>query len=412
MSSTFGILVGGGPAPGINCVIASATHYALRAGHEVIGIRNGFEDLISGDMECVRILGSEEVKGIHRMGGSLLHTSRANPTRNPAHLREVVKNLRTIGIDKLITIGGDDTAFSAKRVSETAEGEIQVVHVPKTIDNDLPLPGNIPTFGYETARHVAAQIVENLLNDAYTRANWFFAVLMGRNSGHLALGTGKAAGATLTLIAEEFPEGTIHLEDIARILEGSIIKRLSQGQRHGVVVLAEGIGGRLDSSELSILDQIPRDEHGHIRLAEVPLGRVLAQMVQKNLARRGVDVRIGTKDVGYELRCAPPVAFDRDYTHDLGVGAVRLLLDGENGVMVTRQQGGRIIPLDFDEMMDPETGRTAVRMVDLSTDSYIAARALMTRIERKDLDDADRCKHLADTGKLTPEELEKRFAPR
>ncbi len=235
---------------------------------------------------------------------------------------------------------------------------------------------------------------------------------MGRNSGHLALGAGKAAGATLTLIAEEFPEGTIHLEDIARILEGSIIKRLTQGQRHGVVVLAEGIGERLDSSELSILEQNPRDEHAHIRLADVPLGRVLAQMVQKNLARRGVDVRIGTKDVGYELRCAPPVAFDRDYTHDLGVGAVRLLLDGRTGVMVTRQHGGRIVPLEFDEMMDPETGRTAVRMVDLDTDSYTAARALMTRIEERDLADPAKRQLLAETGKLDPAELDERFGPR
>jgi 6-phosphofructokinase len=411
MGSTFGILVGGGPAPGINSVIASATHYALRQGHKVVGIRNGFENLMEGDLSCVRVLDAEVIQGIHRVGGSLLHTSRANPTRNPKHLKAVVESLQTIGVDYLITIGGDDTAFSAKGVEEAAEGKLKVIHVPKTIDNDLPLPNNLPTFGFETARNNASLVLENLMNDAYTRANWFFVVLMGRNSGHLALGSGKSAGSTITLIAEEFPEGTIHLEDVARILEGAVIKRLSQGQRHGIAVLAEGIGERLDSAELSILDSIPRDEHGHIRLADVPLGRVLARMVQDSLAERGIDVRIGTKDVGYELRCAPPVAFDRDYTHDLGVGAVRLLLNDVSGVMVTRQHGGKIVPMTFDEMIDPETGRTAVRMVDMDSDSYYAARALMTRIENRDLEETDRCERLAKAARLTPGEVEARYKP-
>lgn len=409
MSCTFGILVGGGPAPGINSVIASATHYALRAGHKVIGLRNGFEDVMRGDLSCARNLDHEVIQGIHRVGGSLLHTSRANPTRNPKDLEIVVDSLRRLGIDYLITIGGDDTAFSAKSVADAADGSVKVIHVPKTIDNDLPLPDNIPTFGFETARNNASQVLENLMNDAYTRANWFFVVLMGRNSGHLALGSGKSAGSTLTLIAEEFPEGMIPLESITRILEGSIIKRLSQGQRHGVAVLAEGIGDRLDSNELSILDQIPRDEHGHIRLADVPLGRVLARMVQDSLAKRDIHVRIGTKDVGYELRCAPPVAFDRDYTHDLGVGAVRLLLDGVSGVMVTRQHGGQIVPMTFDEMIDPETGRTQVRMVNIESDSYYAARALMTRVEQRDLDDDKKLNHLAEVARLTPDEFEARY---
>jgi len=411
MGCTFGILVGGGPAPGINSVIAAATHYALRAGHKVVGIRNGFEDLIPGDLSCVRNLDHEAIQGIHRVGGSLLHTSRANPTKDPEHLKAVVESLGNIGIDYLITIGGDDTSFSAKAVADAADGVTKVIHVPKTIDNDLPLPNNLPTFGFETARNMASQVLENLMNDAYTRANWFFVVLMGRNSGHLALGSGKSAGSTITMIAEEFPEGTIHLEDVARILEGAVVKRLSQGQRHGVAVVAEGIGDRLDSSELSILDQIPRDEHGHIRLADVPLGRVLARMVQDSLAKRDIHVRIGTKDVGYELRCAPPVAFDRDYTHDLGVGAVRLLLDGVSGVMVTRQYGGQIVPMTFDEMIDPETGRTKVRMVDIESDSYYAARALMTRVEQRDLDNAEKCGRLAKTAGLTPGEVSERYKP-
>jgi len=409
--STFGILVGGGPAPGINCVIGSAARFAMHKGHRVIGIRNGFEDLMQGDLSCARDLDFEMIRDIHFKGGSILHTSRANPTRNPKHLKTVVESLASLGIEHLITIGGDDTAFSARMICEAAEGKLKVVHVPKTIDNDLPLPKGIPTFGYETARHNGALVLEHLIEDAYTRGNWFFVVMMGRNAGHLALGTGKAAGATITLVAEEFPDGLIHLEDVARILEGSIVKRLAYGRRDGVAVIAEGIGSRLDSEELSILDHVPRDEHGHIRLADVPLGRVLQHMVQNNLKARGIDIRIGSKDVGYELRCAPPVAFDRDYTLDLGVGAVRLLLAGVSGVMVTRDASGEVVAVCFEEMADAKTKRTATRMLDLKSDAYENARALMVRVEQPDLDDRENCERLAKVANLSPDDFRKRYAP-
>lgn len=383
--TTFGILVGGGPAPGINGVIGAATIVARHHGAKVIGIREGYRWLMEGDLGHAAELQIGEVSRIHQQGGSVLATSRANPTKKEADLQKVVESLGKLGVDHLISIGGDDTCFSAKRVAETAEGRVRVAHVPKTIDNDLPLPGEIPTFGYETARSVAASLLTTLLEDARTTTRWYLTVLMGRHAGHLALGSGKSAGATLTLVSEEFPDGPISLDQLTRTIEGAILKRAATGRPHGLIVLAEGIGERLDPADLEGLPEVPRDDHGHVRLAELPLGRLVRDRVQAGLAEVGFKTTIVTKDIGYELRCAAPNAFDQEYTRDLGAGAVRLLLDGTSSVMVTRQ-GGAIVPIPFDEILDPETGRTRVRMLDIESDAYATARILQARLEAADLD--------------------------
>jgi 6-phosphofructokinase 1 len=385
--ATFGILVGGGPAPGINGVIGAATILARRHGARVLGLREGFQWLMQGDTRHASELHIGEVSRIHLLGGSVLQTSRANPTKDPEDLKRVVASLDQLGIDHLVTIGGDDTSFSAWRVAEAAGGRIRVAHVPKTIDNDLPLPGGVPTFGFETAREHATSVVSRLMEDARTTGRWYVVVVMGRSAGHLALGTGKAAGATMVLIPEDFPEKTIPLGRLARIVEGSIVKRLAYGRNYGVVVLAEGIGTRLDPEELTSLKDAPRDEHGHIRLAEVPLGRVLRQRVSEGLRELGVKLTLVDKDVGYELRCAAPNAFDLDYTRDLGAGAVRTLLEGTSGVLITREPGGAIVPIPFAEIVDPTTGRTRVRTVDISTASHASARTLQVRLEAADLED-------------------------
>jgi 6-phosphofructokinase 1 len=406
---SFGILVGGGPAPGINGVIGAATILARRRGAKVTGILEGFRFLMEGRSDRARELRIAEVSRIHLLGGSILQTSRANPTKQPAHLANVVRALRELGIDHLVTIGGDDTAFSARRVAEEASGAVRVAHVPKTIDNDLPLPHGVPTFGFETAREHATRIVSRLMEDARTTGRWYLVVMMGRSAGHLALGAAKAAGATLVLIPEDFPEPKIRLRKLVRIVEGAIVKRLAMGRPHGVVVLAEGIGAKLDPADLDALADAPRDEHGHIRLAEVPLGRVLRDGVQKELAGLGIKPTLVEKDVGYELRCAEPNAFDLDYTRDLGAGAVRALLGGASGVMITRQ-GGAIVPVPFEDIMDPKTGRTRVRLVDTSTESHASARALQVRIEREDLESSAQLEALAQATKLAPQQVTERYA--
>ncbi|MGH7187539.1 MAG: 6-phosphofructokinase, partial [Pseudomonadota bacterium] len=221
---TLGILVGGGPAPGINSVIGAATIRAALAGYDVLGIEDGFEWLMQGDSGHVRPLTIDGVSRIHFRGGSHIGISRANPTLDPQHLENTVISLLRLNVSQLITIGGDDTAYSAMKLEQKAAGRIHVVHVPKTIDNDLDLPPYVDTFGFQTARHIGVDIVKNLMVDAKTTSRWYFVIAMGRKAGHLALGIGKAAGATLTLIPEEFPEGGVRLKTLVDTLVGSIIK--------------------------------------------------------------------------------------------------------------------------------------------------------------------------------------------
>ena len=407
--NTYGILVGGGPAPGINGVIGAAAVAATRAGDRVIGILEGFRHIMSGDTTQVLELDPANVDRIHLQGGSILHTSRANPTQQAEHLALCVQSLDTLGIEYLITIGGDDTASSAMRVAEAAEGRIKVVHVPKTIDNDLPLPTGIPTFGFETAREHATAVVERILEDMRTTRRWFFIIMMGRTAGHLALGAAKSAGAPIALIPEEFTELPIRIADVVRTLEGAIVRRMAAGRPDGVAVIGEGITEHLDEND-PILKDAPRDEHGHIRLADVPLGNVLRKAVEESLANRGIQIAIGEKDVGYEVRCGYPTAFDRDYTRDLGVGAVRALQAGHSSALITRQSGA-IVPVPFADIVDPATGRARVRQVDTTTDSYRNALALQERITAADLDDPDTLARIAAAAGLSPEEAKQRYQP-
>jgi 6-phosphofructokinase len=402
------ILVGGGPAPGINSVIAAATIRACLSGWEVLGIKDGFSRLMKGSVDDVQRLDIETVSRLHFRGGSYLRTARANPTKDPEHLRATLGALATLGVNRLITIGGDDTAFSAMKLAAAAQGALKVVHVPKTIDNDLDLPDNTPTFGYQTARHVGAGIVKDLLTDAQTTSRWYFVVAMGRKAGHLALGIGKAAGATLTMIPEEFGRRPIPLNEMADILAGAIIKRLASGRADGVAVLAEGLIEHLETTELEALGVIERDEHDHIRLAEVEFGPIIKRKVQQILRELGVKLTIVAKNIGYELRSTDPIPFDMEYTRDLGYCAAKYLIDGGSGAMVTVQQG-KFKPIKFEDMLDPKTGRTRVRMVDTQTEYFKIARRYMIRLRRDDFDKPEDIERFARVANLTPEEFKQRF---
>ncbi len=283
----LGILVGGGPAPGINSVISAATIRALLQGVEVLGIRDGFDRLMKGKLEDIRPLKLGDVSRIHFTGGSILGTSRANPTKKEEDMVAVVDSLQRLGVTQLITIGGDDTSFSAMKVSERAAGKIRVVHVPKTIDNDLDLDPMVDTFGYQTARHIGVELVKNLMADAKTTSRWYFVVAMGRKAGHLALGIGKATGATMTVIPEEFPRGKTTLKTLVDILAGAVIKRLAEGRRYGVAVLAEGLAESIPEDDLKKLGPIERDDAGNIRLSELNLGDGLKKATSKTAQGSG-----------------------------------------------------------------------------------------------------------------------------
>jgi 6-phosphofructokinase 1 len=402
------ILVGGGPAPGINAVISAATIEAINQGFEVLGVRDGFKWLMRGDSSKVHPLRIEDVSRIHLDGGSILGTARDNPTKSEKAINTVLETLRSLNVTHLVTIGGDDTALSASFVAERSNDQIRTLHVPKTIDNDLPLPAHIPTFGFQTARHIGVELVRNLMEDARSTKRWYIVVAMGRKAGHLALGIGKAAGATLTVIAEEFERDRISFAEICDIVESAIIKRRAMGRPFGVAVLAEGLIEKLDPQEVADLQDVERDEHGNIRFAEVDLARKVKVEVQGRLSQRGIHVTITNKNIGYELRCADPIPFDAAYCRDLGYGAIRFLLRGGSRAMVSIQ-GGRLVPIPFDELREPETGKMRVRMVDINSEGYRVAREYMIRLEREDFEYSAWIEKLAQAGNLTVGQFRERF---
>ena len=402
------ILVGGGPAPGINSVIGAATIRAELEGVDVLGIRDGFEWVMHGNVEHVQPLSIDEVSRIHFRGGSYIGISRANPTKDPQHLENTVISLLRLNVELLITIGGDDTAFSAMKLQEKSGGRIRVVHVPKTIDNDLDLPPSIDTFGFQTARHIGVDIVKNLMVDAETTSRWYFCIAMGRKAGHLALGIGKATGATLTLIPEEFGSEKIRFRTIVDTLVGAIIKRLSMDRRDGVAVIAEGVVLGLDPEDLAKIKDVEKDAHGNLRIAEVDIGEILKRAVLDRLREFGIKPTVVAKNIGYELRCADPIPSDMEYTRDLGYCAAKYLLAGGDGVMIS-MQGGNFVPIPFAKLLDPKTGRARVRLVDVHSTRYAIARRYMIRLRRDDFDDPHELAKFAATCGLTLQEFRDQF---
>jgi ATP-dependent phosphofructokinase / diphosphate-dependent phosphofructokinase len=404
----LGILVGGGPAPGINSVIGAATIRSLLENVEVLGIKDGFEWIMQGNVDHVVPLTIDAVSRLHFRGGSFIGISRANPTRDPQHIENTVQSLLRLNISKLITIGGDDTAFSAMKLAERSAGRIRVVHVPKTIDNDLDLPPSIDTFGFQTARHVGVDIVKNLMVDAFTTSHWYIVISMGRKAGHLALGIGKAAGATLTLIAEEFGDKAVRFTAIVDTLIGAIIKRLSEGRRDGVAVVAEGLVLDIDPQDLAGLNDVERDAHGNIRLSEVDIGEMLKHAVTARLKEFKIKIPVVAKNIGYELRCADPIPFDMEYTRDLGYCAAKYLIEGGEAVMVS-MQGGQFVPVPFATLLDPKTGRAKIRLVDIHSARYAIARRYMIRLRRDDFENPAEIAKFAATAGITPEEFRRQF---
>ncbi|MCD5411751.1 MAG: 6-phosphofructokinase [Thermodesulfovibrionales bacterium] len=402
-----GIIVGGGSAPGINGVISSATIEAINRDKRVIGIKGGFKRLLEGDMSCAIPLSISDVSRIHTAGGSILRTSRDHPEKVREKFSTLLSTIKNLDIRYLVIIGGDGSIFMSKWIGSEARGSISVAHVPKTVDNDIPLPNGASTFGYQTARHLGVEIVKNIMEDAKTTGRWYLVTTMGRHTGHLALGIGKAAGATITLIPEEFAGEGLSFRKIADILTCSIIKRLSMGRDHGVAVFAEGISEKLDIEELSQYEQLEMDETRRIRLSEIQLGRVLKNFVRKTLSSMGIEMTIVDKNIGYELRAADPIPYDIEYTRNLGYGAIRYLLRGGTSAMITFSDGHlRSIP--FVELINYSTGKIKIRRVEITSENYEVGRKYMIRLEKEDLE-GENLERLAGVTNLKPEEFKERF---
>lgn len=405
---TIAIVVGGGPAPGINGIISAASIEAINRGNKVIGIRDGFKWFSANDKTKITEIEVSDVSRIHFDGGSILRTSRENPTKSPEKMANILKSIDELGIDYLITIGGDDTLFTASELERLSKGKLKIVHVPKTIDNDLPLPNRLSTFGFQTARHVGVGIVRNIMEDSKTTGRWYFVITMGRKAGHLAIGICKSAGATLAIIPEEFKSEKISLSSVCDIIVGSIIKRLTMGRDYGVAILAEGLALKFDEAELKDLKDVEKDEHGNVRISEIDLGKIIKEETKKRLNEIGLKTTIIDKDIGYELRCAPPIPFDKEYTRDLGYGAVKFLMNNGSGAMVSLI-AGKIKPIYFKDIIDPNTGKSKIRLVDIKTESYEVARKYMIRLNKDDFFNDEKLAKLANIANLTPPDFVKKY---
>ncbi|MCE9529751.1 MAG: 6-phosphofructokinase [Planctomycetes bacterium] len=428
----LGILVGGGPAPGINGVIASVTIDAItKHNMEVFGFLNGFRHLVEGSAKHFKKLTVEDVAPYYMRGGSILGTARVNPAKKEADMANVLKVFNELNLTALVTIGGDDTAYSASQVSKRVgpgsnQGSgnnkvLRVCHVPKTIDNDLPLPEGVPTFGFETARHYGVLTTRALHADAKTTGRWYIVISMGRAAGHLALGIGKASASTITIIPEEFRGTQVTLESVCDIIIGGILKRKIEKRDYGVAVLAEGLiesigeKGLLSAlggeEKLKQFGNLERDPHGHLRLGELEFGRMVKETLKKRLKEIGQKVDFIDKDLGYELRSADPIPFDLEYTRDLGYGALKFLASEaatQFGAIISFV-GGRMMPLSFESMIVPESQRMKPRKVNVESESFQCARRYMIRLEPEDFKNAETLKELAALTNLSPEQFRERF---
>ena len=414
------ILFAGGPAPAANAVISAAAASFLKAGVEVVGIKNGYSNLIdfcpdSGLHESEQYinLSHKFLSRSRNKQGILIGTARANPGKqihSPADLQNPEKALplqktyhalRSIGVDALISIGGDDTLKTAnkfKLFQETLpedEKRIPVVHLPKTIDNDYH--GIDFTFGYFTAVEFLGSEIRNLIHDAEACNAYFVAETMGRSAGWLAYGAAIAGEASLVISVEDiigdylteetYNDAAGHavsrnVMDIQRVV-GRIVKQMlareEEGKEFGVIVLAEGLAELLP---FELIKDAPRDDHGHISISDVNLCEVFTKAIETEFqAATGRSRKVKGLQLGYESRCAKPHAFDVMLGSQLGVGAYRALVEEQlDGVMVTVSGQLDLHYEPFENLVDPETLVTRVRHIEPGSDFHFLARFLETHV--------------------------------
>ncbi len=371
MKNAIAILAGGGPAPGINTVVGSVAKTFLAHGYRVIGLHNGYKGLFSETVDAIDIdfrLADE----IFAEGGSYLHMSRFRPSEEDFAQRFNLDFFTSNQVKLLVTIGGDDTASTANKVAKflaAKQYSIANIHVPKTIDDDLPLPGGMPTFGYESAKDKGGVIARTVYADAHASNNWFVITSMGRSAGHLAFGIGTAAHCPMIIIPEMFDHATITVDRIVRLVVSSIIKRKLMGMNYGVAMISEGVFHELSTEEMKAADvKFTYDEHGHPELWKVSKAHVFCSLIDAEMARLNLKIRPRPVELGYEMRCQTPIAYDLEYCTTLGVGVYKLFSEGHTGCMVCVDQEGHIGHLFLKDIQDPATGIIPPRVVDITSD--------------------------------------------
>ena len=365
MKDAVAILCAGGPAPGINTVISSVTKIFLRNGYNVLGLNGGYRSLFSEE-PAFEYLDFEYADQIYSRGGSALKMSRYKPKDEEFS----VDFFRKYNVKLLVTIGGDDTASTANRLAKfLANNKLDVknIHVPKTIDNDLPLPNGIPTFGYHSAKEEGVRLATTIYEDARTSGNWFVVSAMGREAGHLAMGMGTATHYPMIIIPEMFNKTKITFDKITKLVISSMVKRRILGIDYGVAIISEGVFHFM--SEQEIIDtgiNFTYDDHGHPELGNVSKSHIFNMLVQTELKDLRIKVKSRPNEIGYELRCCRPIAYDLAYATRLGLGVFKLFQEGNTGCMVMTNGTAEVKPLFLKDVED-ENGKVKPRLVDIDS---------------------------------------------
>ena len=366
MSKSILILAGGGPAPGINTVISSVSKIFLKDGFKVIGLHDGYKNLFTDSPSIVDI-DFELADGILGRGGSVLRMSRYKPADLEFKPDFFIKH----NVKLLVTIGGDDTASTANRIAKYLVDKkvpVQNIHVPKTIDNDLPLPDGQPTFGYQSAKEEGVRIGRTIYEDARSSGNWFVISAMGREAGHLAFGIGAACHFPMVIIPEMFYKTKLSLDKITNLIISSIVKRKVLGIPYGVAIVSVGVFHFMSDEDVESSGiQFTYDEHGHPELGNVSKAHIYNLLLQIKLKQLGISVKSRPVEMGYELRCLVPAAYDLQYCTFLGIGVKKLFDQGLTGCVVTADPKGDINPLFLADVADKKTGKVKTRLVNMKS---------------------------------------------
>ncbi len=366
MKDAVAILCAGGPAPGINTVISAVTKIFLQNGYTVLGINGGYKSLFA-DEPAYDYLDFEFADQVYSRGGSALKMSRYKPKDDEFEVDYFKKN----NVKLLVTIGGDDTASTANRLTKylmDQKMDVKNIHVPKTIDNDLPLPEGTPTFGYHSAKEEGVRLATTIYEDARTSGSWFVVSAMGREAGHLAFGIGTACHYPMIIIPEIFNRTKITFDKITKLVISSMVKRRLLGIEYGVAIISEGVFHFM--SEKEIIDtgiNFTYDDHGHPELGNVSKSHIFNMLTQQALKELRINVKSRPNEMGYELRCCRPIAYDLNYATRLGLGVYKLFKDGVTGCMVTVDSTGNISPLFLKDVED-EHGKVKPRLVNVETE--------------------------------------------
>ena len=363
------ILCGGGPAPGMNSVSMSVAKTFITKGFRVIGLHGGYSGLFCKNARTEDLTFAIADRYFNR-GGSYLEMSRFKPTDKDFEENFNLDLFKDNNIKLLVTIGGDDTASTANRISKflAAKGyPIANIHCPKTIDNDLPLPANAPTFGYNSAKNEGAHLARTVYEDARTSGNWLVISAMGRTCGSLALGIGEATHCPMTIIPEMFNKTEICLEKVVRLSISAILKRKVMGVNYGTIVAAEGLFHEFKAEEMEAAGvHFSYDDHGHPELGKVSKAVLFNDLLEAEFKKIGLKVKSRPVEIGYDVRCQDPVAYDLTYCTELAMGVYQLYSEGKTGCMVYVDAYGNVSPLYLADLQDPNTGKIPPRVVDIN----------------------------------------------